>query len=853
MHFNSLLNMIGFSGKAHRGSPAFGRVTTKMRVAGGPSQVKRTPVSAVTYPCQPPSTFRGARGTGAATARRLPAWLLPVLLVLALVAASAIVGRLLPADPAWAQGDSRPKITAGPSIASNPTSGDAYRKGESITVTVTFSEAVTVEGEPRVRLDVGERERWARYSSADGATLIFSYTVKGSDRDDDGVSIRKNALGLNQGTITDADGNAARLKHPGLAAQAGHKVTGSLVDYDPDNDGLISVGTQQQLAAITLDLDGDGAPDSGDDAAKYSEAFPNAIAGMGCPEGSGCAGYELAVNLTLTGSWSPIGANGAGFTGTFDGNTSTISGLTGAGLFALLGEGGVIRDVGLITPTINRPSFERGVGALAGENHGTISGSYVSGGTIAASGKGDRVGGLVGNNRGGSVSDSHSSANVKASGRDSSVGGLVGWSGSRIVREDLGWLDPNRMKPSIISGSHASGDVNVTGRGSSVGGLVGTSSGALLSRATISDSHASGNVIASGTNSAIGGLIGENTASTVSGSHASGGASASGKSSTVGGLVGTNVFGTFIDCYASGNASTSAGSNHMVGGLVGWNRGGTVRDSRAKGGASASGKDSYVGGLMGLNDGTVSNSHASGDASTSGGSNHAVGGLVGWNRSDASVSNSHASGNASTSGGGNEHIVGGLMGLNDGTVSNSHASGDASTSGGSNHAVGGLVGMNRAESSVIYSHATGNVSTSGGGNEHIVGGLVGINWNGSVSNSYAIGSVSASKGDDQIVGGLVGKNWGGSVSNSYAVGSASASGENDVVGGLVGWNRDGSVSNSYWDKKTTGVTTSDGSPRKAGKTTKQMKKATGPSSNIYTGWDPEVWDFSDPTDYPTLR
>ena len=49
---------------------------------------------------------------------------------------------------------------------------------------VTFSEAVTVTGEPRVRLDVGERKRWARYASgSDGATLTFSYTVKKADAD----------------------------------------------------------------------------------------------------------------------------------------------------------------------------------------------------------------------------------------------------------------------------------------------------------------------------------------------------------------------------------------------------------------------------------------------------------------------------------------------------------------------------------------------------------------------------------------------------------------------------------------------------------------------------------------------
>ena len=43
MCFNRFLHLIAFSGKAHRGSPASGRLTTKMRDAGAPSQAKRTP------------------------------------------------------------------------------------------------------------------------------------------------------------------------------------------------------------------------------------------------------------------------------------------------------------------------------------------------------------------------------------------------------------------------------------------------------------------------------------------------------------------------------------------------------------------------------------------------------------------------------------------------------------------------------------------------------------------------------------------------------------------------------------------------------------------------------------------
>ena len=120
-----------------------------------------------------------------------------------------------------------PTITAGPVITGSPESGDAYGRDEAIVVSVTFSEAVTVTGQPRVRLEVGERHRWARYSGADGATLTFAYKVKKVDADQDGVSIPKNAVKTDGGSITDADGNAAHLKHPALADQPGHKVDGS--------------------------------------------------------------------------------------------------------------------------------------------------------------------------------------------------------------------------------------------------------------------------------------------------------------------------------------------------------------------------------------------------------------------------------------------------------------------------------------------------------------------------------------------------------------------------------------------------------------------------------------------------
>ena len=98
--------------------------------------------------------------------------------------------------------------------------------------------AVTVSGKtggPRVQLDVGKRQRWARYerSERDGTRLVFAYTVKGSDSDPDGISIRKNGLKLAGGKIKDSDGNAARRKARALPAQSGHKVNVEPVRGEP--------------------------------------------------------------------------------------------------------------------------------------------------------------------------------------------------------------------------------------------------------------------------------------------------------------------------------------------------------------------------------------------------------------------------------------------------------------------------------------------------------------------------------------------------------------------------------------------------------------------------------------------
>ena len=153
--------------------------------------------------------------------------------VLALLALAAALLRLAPVDPVQAQDDSAPAgITAGPAIISIPESGDAYGRSEVVSVAFTFSQPVIVTGKPRPRLAIGSKKRWAKYdhSDQDGAQLIFAYVVKPKDMDDDGISIGKNKLDLNGGTISDGDGNRARLRHSALPDQAGQKVDGIKVN-----------------------------------------------------------------------------------------------------------------------------------------------------------------------------------------------------------------------------------------------------------------------------------------------------------------------------------------------------------------------------------------------------------------------------------------------------------------------------------------------------------------------------------------------------------------------------------------------------------------------------------------------
>ena len=333
--------------------------------------------------------------------------------------------------------------------------------------------------------------------------------------------------------------------------------------------------------------------------------------------------FQLIEDLDLRGvteseGFKPIGDKTNKFTGTFDGNGKKIQNLTinrqdenYVGLFGGVGNGGVVKDIGLEDVDIKGA---KSVGSLVGLNaEGTITNSHVVNGTVVspiARSYFANVGGLVGKNTGG-ITNSHATVEVRGIG-DHGVGGLVGLNGGNIVR------------------SHATGDV--TGD-QGVGGLVGSN------EANITRSYATGAVRTQGIfRFSLGGLVGE----------------------SMGG-------GTITESYATGNVTTN---KNKAGGLVGKNNGTTIENSYATGnvqggtlGRFTGGTD--VGGLVGDNTpGVIKNSYATGNVN----SFIRVGGLVGshgngtWGakKKESKIENSYATGIVTVASGGKE--FGGFVG-----------------------------------------------------------------------------------------------------------------------------------------------------------------------------------------------
>ncbi|MBU0487901.1 MAG: Ig-like domain-containing protein [Bacteroidetes bacterium] len=103
------------------------------------------------------------------------------------------------------------------SVTSTNANG-TYIVDDVITVTVTFSQIVTVTGTPRILLETGTTDRYANYTGGSGTvTLSFEYTVQNGDESSDLQYTSTSALELNGGTISFGS-CPVTLTLPGLAS-----------------------------------------------------------------------------------------------------------------------------------------------------------------------------------------------------------------------------------------------------------------------------------------------------------------------------------------------------------------------------------------------------------------------------------------------------------------------------------------------------------------------------------------------------------------------------------------------------------------------------------------------------------
>ena len=286
--------------------------------------------------------------------------------------------------------------------------------------------------------------------------------------------------------------------------------------------------------------------------------------------------WKLGINITLTADinlkgidWTPIGKDdNKAYTGTFDGNGKTITGLTVttsdqyAGLFGYLS--GTVKDVTLKDVKIESDNGVGYAGGVAGWSFGgKIENCSVSG-SVSGSGMNGNAGGVVGSQYKGSITGCSSSATVNAG---SIAGGVAGATNNGAT----------------LTACYATGSVSVENNATNAayaGGVVGNNGGF----STLQACYAWGSVTGSGS-VYVGGVTGSNDASTLQACYHAKGA-VSGPNGTTGGVAGRNfkdsMFGGGIitACYWGGNgqeqgigenqAGTTGGTTQVDGTNVKW-------------------------------------------------------------------------------------------------------------------------------------------------------------------------------------------------------------------------------------------------------------------------------------------
>ena len=191
------------------------------------------------------------------------------------------------------------------------TANGSYRAGNTVSIQVSFSGAVTVVGTPQLTIETGSTDRSVNYSSGSGTNaLTFSFTVQAGDTSSDLDYVATSALALNSGTIKDAAGNDVVLT---LASPAAANSLGA-------NKAIVIDTTAPTQTISSIDI----SADSGSSATDFLTAVASQTitgtlsANLGASEslwGSVDAGVSY-VNISSSVTGTAIAWSGASLSGT---------------------------------------------------------------------------------------------------------------------------------------------------------------------------------------------------------------------------------------------------------------------------------------------------------------------------------------------------------------------------------------------------------------------------------------------------------------------------------------------------------------------------------------------------------
>jgi hypothetical protein len=381
----------------------------------------------------------------------------------------------------------------------------------------------------------------------------------------DGITLSSN------GTLSGTPSATASTATVVIAAEQGGQGASAVVHFTVDPCGLVLVngeyriGTAGQLAQVA-----------------------------DCPLG---ATYRQTADITWNGTWTGIGTSDDPFTGTYQGDGHSITGLRIQGDTVAFISRAVNATVSSLTLTDVDVDGGQRSGAVVGYGTGTTLNDVHAGGTVSAQ-TDNCAGGLVGQLEDGTITGSSFEGTV--TGAFERVGGLLGCADTVDLVDSQ--FDGDVVGRYAISAALGYGDAT-----------------------NIVDVHAAGTVTAA--EGCLGGLVGETYTATMVRRSSFEGTITAPAGDWVGGLAGCIGGGVMEQSVFRGVVVGRA----EVGGLGGWVAGTEIMDSYAVGDVTGSAK---VGGLAGSSDldgpdaDAVSVAQSYGQVTVSGMSD--VGGLVGW-------------------------------------------------------------------------------------------------------------------------------------------------------------------------------------------------------------------------------